>query len=884
MTIRRIRSAIGRQLAFWSLLAVVLGAGTGLAGKAWGEEQPAEAAALEQLKASLDEIEASIGRDDITSETLAEHRRALTAAADAIRGKIEELEPSVRELEERLKQLGPAPEKDAPAESEEITNERDELTAKLSELDGALKQYRVLAVKVGQLSERLAQKRHALYASELFARSASILDPTFWRDVSRALPVELRSAAALYDTWISEHPGGGRLLAAVLILIVIAAITIGLSRWWFARLFPGPFETRRGKARTAFWVFVWLAARTPLACLAGLMVLDAFGLLTWRVEQIAQGLVAGIAAAAFGRGIARGLLAPEKPERRLVQEDDDTARYIHNQLVWATRALGVLVILQVVHKALFAPLIITVATNVLFAAVAAAFLSDLIVRLSRIRSGERNALAAAPWVHPLAVVVTVLIIVALVAGYAGLAAFVALRVIVGAAVFAALYLLLIVTQSWFADIGEQSPHGRLLAANLGVSARGVGLGAALLSALIRVTLIVLACLLIIGPWEVSTADLFDTIRNIPFGFKIGEIHVSFRAILAAAAVLAVLLVVTRVVKRWLELELLPRTTLEPSLQLSIATIFGYVGAIAAISFALTGTRIRSAENRADRRRAFGRHRLRTAVSGVELRVRAHPADRAADPGRGFDRGQGRGGMGAARPRASDRDRDLRPGERDHSELGAHHRHRQELDAREHAGAHRRQGRGGLRDRSGPGARYPAGDREGAPANRAVASAVGVSGGLRRQRARFRTALHRGGRREGPVGQERPALRDHQALPGGGDHDSVSAAGAAMEARQSEALGCRRGRVQVIAREGGCGLQVRERAALGGAQRPQHGFGRERELGQPHADRILDGVGDGRRNAERAGFAEPLGAERPALLRGRDELNSIAGTSWMAGIL
>ena len=33
-------------------------------------------------------------------------------------------------------------------------------------------------------------------------------------------------------------------------------------------------------------------------------------------------------------------------------------------------------------------------------------------------------LAAAPWVHPLAVVVTVLIIVALIAGYAGLAAFV----------------------------------------------------------------------------------------------------------------------------------------------------------------------------------------------------------------------------------------------------------------------------------------------------------------------------------------------------------------------------------------------------------------------------------------------------------------------------
>ena len=47
-------------------------------------------------------------------------------------------------------------------------------------------------------------------------------------------------------------------------------------------------------------------------------------------------------------------------------------------------------------------------------------------------------------------------------------------------------------------------------------------------------LILLAFLLIIGPWEVSTADLFDTIRNIPFGFKIGELHLSFHALLAAA--------------------------------------------------------------------------------------------------------------------------------------------------------------------------------------------------------------------------------------------------------------------------------------------------------------------------------------------------------------
>ena len=60
------------------------------------------------------------------------------------------------------------------------------------------------------------------------------------------------------------------------------------------------------------------------------------------------------------------------------------------------------------------------------------------------------------------------------------------------------------------------------------------------------------------------------------------------ALLAAAVLLLALLVVTRMVQRWLETELLPRTAIEPSLQLSIVTIFGYVGAIAAIALALDG--------------------------------------------------------------------------------------------------------------------------------------------------------------------------------------------------------------------------------------------------------------------------------------------------------
>ena len=588
MTIRRIWLALGRQAGFWAVAGVFLVSAAALDNAARAESSAPPEALLESIKSSLDEIEAGVDREDVTAEMLAGFRQTLNATTDSLRGKIEDLEPRANELHQRLDQLGPAPAKDAPPESADVANERADLTKQFSEVDGDLKQARVLSLRAEQLSDRVSQRRHALYAQELFARSPSVLNPSFWMDTLRAFPIELRAEHAVVQTWLSERGDGLRWTAGVLILVGILALAIGLSRWWFPRLIAHPTDTRSAKAWVALWVFIWYAARTPLAAAAALLAFDALDLLTSRVEEIAEGLVAGIAAASFSYGVARGLFAPREPQRRLLQEDDLTALCFHNHLVWSARALGVLVVSQVVHKTLFAPLIITVATNALFAAITAGFLTHLVIRLRQIKKDRGEALVAAAWAHPVGLLVAVFIALALIAGYAGLAAFVALRVIVAAAAIGALYLLLVITQTLFSTIGEQTAKGQTLAADLGISAGTLGFGAAVLSAAIRVILILASFLVIIGPWEVSTADLFDTVRNIPFGFKIGEIHVSFEAVLTAVLVLFLLLIVTRIVQRWLETELLPRTKLEPSLQLSIVTIFGYVGAITAIGLALSG--------------------------------------------------------------------------------------------------------------------------------------------------------------------------------------------------------------------------------------------------------------------------------------------------------
>src|SRR5262249_61034638 len=112
-----------------------------------------------------------------------------------------------------------------------------------------------------------------------------------------------------------------------------------------------------------------------------------------------------------------------------------TASCFHNHLLWASRTLGVLIPLQVLHKTLFAPLIITVATNVLFAAVTTAFLISLAIRLGRIKQRDGGSVVAANWVHPLALLFAPFLALALLAGFAGFAAFLALRGVVAGAGF-----------------------------------------------------------------------------------------------------------------------------------------------------------------------------------------------------------------------------------------------------------------------------------------------------------------------------------------------------------------------------------------------------------------------------------------------------------------
>jgi small-conductance mechanosensitive channel len=547
-------------------------------------------AALEPLKLELDQIEATLARPSLGDDSLAELRDRVAAAREELRTRADALEPQLNEVESRLKQLGPAPPATAAPEDPGLAAERERLAKSHAELDAALRQVRLLSLRADQLADRIVERRRALFTQRLFKRTPSALQLAFWRDVADAVPHEVRSVGTLVKAWwgYAYSTGGlsGILLAgATLIALAVAAMVF--VRWWRRRAFVPRTETRFGKALAALISTFQVGLTAPLCVAAVLLVFDACGLIPPRIWDIGKSLIVAVAIASFGHGVAAGLLAPGEPARRLIGIDETTARQLAWRFAWGARVLGATIFLNALHRAVVAPVSLTIATSALFALIVVALVAETLLRVREAGEDGAGASPRAQWIRAGAWLVVAAILVSLALGYIGFAAFLAGRLMVVLAVLAALTISLVFTDALFTEVlTGDTPRGRAIAATFGIGPRGVELIGTVLSAVVRILLVLIAVIPILGRSGLFAVDMFGAMQGAVFGFRIGDITVSLTAILGALAVLLVGILATRAVQRWLQTRFLPRTALEPSLQLSISTIVGYVGVIAALTFAL----------------------------------------------------------------------------------------------------------------------------------------------------------------------------------------------------------------------------------------------------------------------------------------------------------
>jgi small-conductance mechanosensitive channel len=547
-------------------------------------------AAIEPLREAIEQIETSLRSTDIGDSTLVQHRGRLEPVRDELREIIASLEGRLADVETRLKQLGEAPEEGEPKEDPNLTEERTRLEERRAALDGALKQTRLLMLRADNLSVRITERRRALFTQQLLGRTSSALDPVFWTQAVKAAPDAWNGIVLVAQGWMDHLYATAtrwKLAAAGTALLAFFFCAGLFLRWFVRRDFrPKELGTRFAKSSFALISLVRVTVTAPAVVLGALLILNAFGLLTERVSNIGLTFAIAIGVAAFGRGVAIGLFAPGDPDRRRLPVQEEMARLVARKLVWAARILGAVILINALLQTVVAPVVLTIATNAIFATVIAALLCRFLLLLGH-RESLDDDVAAAGWLRSAGWLLAIAILAALVTGFIGLAAFLAGRFLAALGLIGALYILLTFIDALFTEVlTASSPRGRAVASFFGLKPRSIGLLGTFLSAVIRLLLVLVVLMPLLGPWGIFAADFVGVLKDATFGFRIGDLSISLTTILIAFAIVSIGILVTRAVQAWLNTQLLPQTTLDPSLQNSVSTIFGYVGVIAAISLAL----------------------------------------------------------------------------------------------------------------------------------------------------------------------------------------------------------------------------------------------------------------------------------------------------------
>lgn len=553
-------------------------------------------ARLDKAEARLREIRlaARVRNDDANLQA---QQAAIAPLQADLADAVSTLTPRLADASARLAELGPAPGPGQPAEAPDIAQARARLQTFQKNLDSNLKRARLLTVEAGQLSDTLTTRLRRNFSARLWARSRSVLDPTLWADVAGNLPDDLgrvRDVFAAQAEQITREPvrrsaeAWSAILAALSLgLLIPARIILGrMGRRWSITHIPG---SGIRKSALAVWLTLVGAATPPLAGLFLYAATSNLIHLTPELDGLVRALLGAVLYAATIDALGRSLLSPGRASWRLAPVSDAVADRlaVFPAIIGVAAALAAFLpragdLLGASAPAGEAGRAFGVVIQVLAVGSTLAW-ARTSVPAEQERSGDartRLSWVVAAVVAWLALTVA---IVAIAAGYVALASFIMRELIWIAVVLAGLFLLMrFVDDLCEALFAPHRPLSRLICAATGLSENTLEQIGVLLSGLLRLGLIVFAWMAIVAPFGASARDIFSRATSTEMVFKLGQITVSPGLIFGAVLVFAAGLVITRIVRGWVERTYLPKTRIDVGLRTSITAGLTYLGALIAL--------------------------------------------------------------------------------------------------------------------------------------------------------------------------------------------------------------------------------------------------------------------------------------------------------------
>lgn len=563
-------------------------------------EFPRAQSKLEDLKRSLDQIEAALRNRNLPETTLSDLREQVSTAQNDARELIGAVTGRLEAAQSRATQLAPDPKVTAP-QAADVKLERAKLLAEITGRQGLIQQAKLINVRAQQALDTISDRRRTRFAETVLLRSESLINPTFWIDAAAAVPA---AGARLFDLMaasaaqLASQPLRAAAGIAIVVVLLLGFFLSPAQRWLSRWTFRNPEAARPSDLRKTSAAVAIIVAGTVIPGIA-LFVLyqanQALHVLPESIEPMLRVVLPGIVFAIFFSKLTMAVLAPGLPSWRIVNVTNSVA----DGLTPTARILAAIiasgVFLDAINVAISAPLILTIAgQGVVAIAKALVFFAAIrIAAREKTREEEADEAGAAPpstWslLIPFGWVTTVVALLAPLIGYVALARFLSIELVVVVAVLMSAKLL---TQ--FADaiismtFAYNGAIGRFLRLTAGLRGGAVRQLATILAGVTQLALIGLAVFLILTTWGLRSDDLVGSVSSAFFGFTIGGLTISPSAILLGLVVLAIGIAATRAIQHWLEGRFLPETNLDIGLRSSIRTGTGYVGIILAVIFAMS---------------------------------------------------------------------------------------------------------------------------------------------------------------------------------------------------------------------------------------------------------------------------------------------------------
>lgn len=560
---------------------------------------------LETTRLDLQQVEAAFQREVLDDRRLADLRQRLVPLALKVEEVIAREQPLADEIKARLEQLGPAPDAaKGQTESPEVARDRAEQNRLWKEADETLRSARALALRIEQTAQAIADRRRQNFTREILAQHSAVASPWLWVDVIKALPADLNALNFLAQQWAAAIFANLDWYEALVLTLLAMGFVVFLprARRWVE---TGSFvqaEMAEGDVRTPVQKILRALRRLAVATVVpgGALLLldfllDRFELLPGRANQVADAVIYGLIFITFLRGLARAVLAPGRPNWRMVDLSDERASNFAGTIV----AVALIVVLGRVVDAVLAAIVASFPLTVAMRGVFAIIVSLMVMSSMRRAFGQREEAEAERerageprqamlWLRIFGWLVALIVLGAALTGFVPLATFLVTQLTwIVTLALALLLLLTIIEELVSTGLSADGFLGRRVRGATGMAATSLNQASVLGAGFLRLVLFVAFGMLLLAPWGVDSQSFLYNIRAAFFGFQVGGVTISLSTIAVALLLFSLGYLATRAVQNWLDSNYLPRTNLDPGLQNSIRTILGYIGIVAAAMVALS---------------------------------------------------------------------------------------------------------------------------------------------------------------------------------------------------------------------------------------------------------------------------------------------------------